>query len=243
MNYISNLFIILLACANSVAMQPEDVGAGAVHNSLKIVNSTSKDITIDLFRGATKRSSSRFRYTPIMSYEAPATRTQVIHRVIKPTGQFLIHDLQSSEDIRFNNTLLSIDFGKLAHHDCTIAIAEGMLFGFTVKQMTCVERHSESGILRTKAEVERLKKFETIKGLRTALGISPTAPIDDYAVLGLSPDATRDQVRKAYTALTLKWHPDRAENKALAHEVTSVVRDAYERLEASHSELGSFVVQ
>ncbi len=240
MSNLINLCSILLTCANALAMQPEDVGAGAIHNTLTIVNSTSKDITIDLFRGATRGQSRDTDTNPRLKYESSAPRVHYIRRVIQPTGEFLINDLQSSEDISVDNTLLSIDFGKLAHHDCTIVIAGGVFWGITAKQMSCL---AQPAPLRTRVEIERLKKFETIQGLRAALGISPTQPIDDYAILGLTPDATRDQVRKAYTSLTFKWHPDKAENKALAHEVITVVRDAYERLEASHSELGSFVVQ
>lgn len=244
MNYISNLFIISLTCAHAVTMQsadirhPEDIRSTVVNNRLSITNNSSKDVTIDLFRGETRGQGRDADTKPMLNYKAPATRTLVIHRVIKPTGSFMIPNFESSEALVVNNSALSIESEKLSNHDCIIPIVDGTVWGIKPKQMTCTEL--PHAIFVTQLEMERYRKLNTIPGLRAALGISPTAPIDDYAILGLARDASHEQVRDAYKNLTIKWHPDRAENKALAHEVTSIVREAYERLEASHSELGSF---
>lgn len=34
-------------------------------------------------------------------------------------------------------------------------------------------------------------------------------PLDYYDILGLSPNASEDEIRRAYRQEALKWHPDR----------------------------------
>ena len=34
-----------------------------------------------------------------------------------------------------------------------------------------------------------------------------------YATLGVQPDATLDEIKHAYRRATMKWHPDRNNNK------------------------------
>src|SRR5581483_7933048 len=59
---------------------------------------------------------------------------------------------------------------------------------------------------------------------------------DDYQILGLTPSATRAEVKQAYTKLTKKYHPDRYHRTAndgvhaALKEVIAGIRKAYERL-------------
>ena len=51
---------------------------------------------------------------------------------------------------------------------------------------------------------------------------------DYYEVLGVSKDATKDEIRKAYKKLALKWHPDKnPENKKEAEEKFKEIAEAY----------------
>jgi len=51
-----------------------------------------------------------------------------------------------------------------------------------------------------------------------------------YAVLGVSKDASQDEVKKAYRDAALKWHPDRNQDSHEAEEKFKTISDAYETL-------------
>ena len=56
---------------------------------------------------------------------------------------------------------------------------------------------------------------------------------DPYKVLGVSPDATDDEIKKAYRKLCMKYHPDANidnPNKAEAEEKFKEVQQAYETI-------------
>ena len=80
-----------------------------------------------------------------------------------------------------------------------------------------------------------------LSGIATGLGISAaearsissmfsragSGPEADYAILGVSPDATDEEVRRAYRKMALKHHPDK-----VAHLGPDVQRDATEKFRA-----------
>ena len=53
---------------------------------------------------------------------------------------------------------------------------------------------------------------------------------DYYEVLGVTRDASQDEIRKAFRKLARKHHPDVAENKATAEEKFKEINEAYEVL-------------
>ena len=49
-----------------------------------------------------------------------------------------------------------------------------------------------------------------------------------YEVLGVSETATKDEIRKAYKKLAIKWHPDKnQDNKEEAEEKFKAISEAY----------------
>ncbi|KAK4483934.1 hypothetical protein RD792_011143 [Penstemon davidsonii] len=53
---------------------------------------------------------------------------------------------------------------------------------------------------------------------------------DHYEILGISKDANRDEIKKAYHALAKKYHPDANKNSPSAKRKFQEIRDAYETL-------------
>lgn len=89
-------------------------------------------------------------------------------------------------------------------------------------------------------EINALKEVARFMGMNEAevdsmLKLSGNSLDDAYAVLGISPDATDDEVRKAYRTLALKHHPDRVATlgediRRAAEKKFQEINDAKERI-------------
>ncbi|KAM7514523.1 hypothetical protein LguiA_004106 [Lonicera macranthoides] len=66
-----------------------------------------------------------------------------------------------------------------------------------------------------------------------ATGFCYASERDYYEVLGVSKDASRDEIKKAFHALAKKYHPDTNKNNASAKRKFQELRDAYETLRDS----------
>ena len=53
---------------------------------------------------------------------------------------------------------------------------------------------------------------------------------DFYQILGVSKQATPEELKKAYRKMTLKWHPDKNDDKKKANEMFVEISNAYETL-------------
>ena len=65
----------------------------------------------------------------------------------------------------------------------------------------------------------------------------------DYEVLGIKPGTSKADVRKAYRALAVKWHPDKNPNNPDAHAKFQEIQRAYDRLMTTDEEAGVGVLQ
>lgn len=62
-----------------------------------------------------------------------------------------------------------------------------------------------------------------------ALGLKTNHPTA-YQILGVNPNASRREIRDAYKALSLQWHPDKNQNNPLALEVFQAIVNARDYL-------------
>ena len=53
--------------------------------------------------------------------------------------------------------------------------------------------------------------------------------VDFHQVLGVTPDASAAEIKRAYKRLAMRWHPDRNPDPR-AHDQFRLVREAFERL-------------
>ncbi len=70
-----------------------------------------------------------------------------------------------------------------------------------------------------------LQKLQSSRGYSSRIHIEK--PKDLYAVLGVPPSATQKQVKEAYYALSMKYHPDKNKGSDDAHYMFTSLTEAY----------------
>ena len=66
---------------------------------------------------------------------------------------------------------------------------------------------------------------------------------DPYRILGVSPSASDDEVKKAYRALAKKYHPDNYQDdpvREIANEKMKEINAAYEEIQKIRSQTSAF---
>ncbi|KAL2504283.1 Chaperone protein dnaJ 1 [Abeliophyllum distichum] len=113
------------------------------------------------------------------------------------------------------------------------SICEGVLRG-TVPQSHQASFHSPTA--HSCSYIEERAGFATSGHLRTKRFIHATVACrstsrDYYEILGISKDASQDEIKKAFHALAKKYHPDANKNNPSAKKKFQEIRDAYETLQ------------
>eukprot|EP00928_Gymnodinium_smaydae_P075614 TRINITY_DN58629_c0_g1_i1.p1 TRINITY_DN58629_c0_g1~~TRINITY_DN58629_c0_g1_i1.p1 ORF type:complete len:303 (+),score=66.64 TRINITY_DN58629_c0_g1_i1:73-981(+) len=96
-----------------------------------------------------------------------------------------------------------------------------------------LQRHSFRSVTYVTSAAFRqsliLRRTDTFRSLRRCSNFRRTA-LDSYAVLGLEPGSSMQEITSAYRALALRWHPDRNPGDAHAEERFKDVAAAYQTL-------------
>ena len=61
--------------------------------------------------------------------------------------------------------------------------------------------------------------------------------VDFHQILGVTPDASAAEIKRAYKRLAMRWHPDRNADPQ-AHVQFRLVREAFERLSRNPDDAG-----
>ena len=81
-----------------------------------------------------------------------------------------------------------------------------------------------------KANPDEVQQCYIMTGFYTAPGDTVTIPLNPYSVLGLTPDASDEEVKRAYRALAKKYHPDMNPGDAHAAEMMNKINAAYDQI-------------
>ena len=85
-----------------------------------------------------------------------------------------------------------------------------------------------------KAALHAIKPLNVSAVPNLAAGLKDAGVFDPFAVLGLKPDATADEVRHAYLGLAKIYHPDRYAAADLPGEVRDYLAAMARRINAAH---------
>ncbi|KAK1287244.1 hypothetical protein QJS10_CPB19g01552 [Acorus calamus] len=139
---------------------------------------------------------------------------------------FLAKSLLQPQQSRFDRRLLS----SIEHHPfiCGRGGGEGFLswralYFASDLRVNVVAAH---GINKSSRASSTIRCFH-------ATGLCYAIQRDLYEILGVSKNASQDEIKKAFHALAKKYHPDANKNNPSAKRKFQVIRDAYETLRDS----------
>jgi DnaJ like chaperone protein len=88
-----------------------------------------------------------------------------------------------------------------------------------------------------KSRLVEVRPLGVPKGVNLRAKLAANEPLDPYAVLGIAPGSSHDQVRKAYFTLAKSYHPDRYASAELPPEVLEYLFTMARRVNAAYAAL------
>lgn len=83
-------------------------------------------------------------------------------------------------------------------------------------------------------------RLRSLRGLHLRRALPPQefgALRDPYSVLGCPPEATEDEIRRAYKSLVLKYHPDRVKTLGLDEEFVQLASKRFQEIRVAYAYL------
>ena len=127
--------------------------------------------------------------------------------------------------------------------ECCVQIAQNMAYPERLQLLNYLVMIAKADGTVHPKEIEALRECAqwmriSASDLESMLHLEGNTLDDAYKVLGVSPDATDDEVKKAYRAMAKKYHPDRVahlgeEMRKQAEEKFARMTDAYDRIKKS----------
>ncbi|HOM25166.1 MAG TPA: J domain-containing protein [Thermosynergistes sp.] len=80
-------------------------------------------------------------------------------------------------------------------------------------------------------------RLRNLRGLHLRRALPPQkfgALCDPYSVLGCPPEATEDEIRRAYKSLVLKYHPDRVKTLGLDEEFVQLASKRFQEIRVAY---------
>jgi hypothetical protein len=99
------------------------------------------------------------------------------------------------------------------------------------------EPYGEERTYISKAQVTSIKLLGVPKLPNLNVRLRDLDGFDPFAVLGVAPGATKDEIRQAYFALAKSYHPDRYATAELPTEVIEYLFAMARRINAAHAAL------
>jgi DnaJ like chaperone protein len=129
-----------------------------------------------------------------------------------------------------------IDVRGLCAYYAAVSTPEGRLL--LLRLLFEIARADAEGVTRAEEELIRSIALSldlaeaAFRQVRAEFVAEGTAA---YAILGLSPDATADEIRKAYRSLAIQNHPDRVAN--LGPEFVKVAEEKFKKIQQAYEDI------
>ncbi|MDX2202493.1 MAG: J domain-containing protein [Hyphomicrobiaceae bacterium] len=99
------------------------------------------------------------------------------------------------------------------------------------------EAYGGEATFLAKSRIAEVRPLGVPKGINLKARLAGSEPLNPYAVLGVPPNATAEQIRKAYVTLAKSYHPDRYAAAELPPEVLEYLFTMVRRINAAHAAL------